>query len=74
MSHYVTLCHIISHCERIYGQIRERLNLQSSIISISGASASFARGSNYYDIEYDGKEYFTNTMRVDFDYFKTLEM
>ncbi len=60
--------------ERIYNQIRERLKMQSSIISISGASASFARGNYYDDIEYEGKKYFTNTMRVDFDYFKTLEM
>ena len=61
-------------CERIYGQIRERLKQQISIISISGASSSFAKGNYYSDVEYDGNTYFTNTMRVDFDYFKTLEM
>ncbi len=60
--------------ERIYGQMREHLEQQSRIISISGASSSFAKQNYYTDIEYDGKKYFTNTMRVDFDYFKTLEM
>ena len=59
--------------ERLYEKFRNRLLNQANIIRMSSASGSFDRVGidRFY---YNGQNYKTSYMRVNFDYFKTMEL
>jgi putative ABC transport system permease protein len=63
----------VESSERLYEKFRVRLSNQSNIIRMSSASGSFDRVGidRFY---YNGHNYKASYMRVNFDYFKTMEM
>ena len=63
----------VESSERLYEKFRVRLSNQPNIIRMSSASGSFDRVGidRFY---YNGHNYKASYMRVNFDYFKTMEM
>jgi putative ABC transport system permease protein len=59
--------------ERLYEKFRNRLLNQADIIRMSSASGSFDRV-GMTGFSYNGQNYRASYMRVNFDYFKTMEM
>jgi putative ABC transport system permease protein len=59
--------------ERLYEKFRVRLSNQADIIRMSSASGSFDRV-GMSGFLYNGHNYWASYMRVNFDYFKTMEL
>ncbi len=60
--------------ERLYEKFRNRLSNQADIIRMSSASGSFNRMVGMSGFLYNGRRYPASYMRVNFDYFKTMEL
>jgi len=65
----------VESSERLYEKFRNRLLNQANIIRMSSASGSYMRaGAGMSNFLYDGCSYKASYMRVNFDYFKTMEL